>query len=197
MTAQRGDVFKHQKHEHSIVRVSSGIKFNPTKYGITPESISTDCWDGYWCAYGLVNGKFCLKELYINSQNGRYPPVEGVLPDRRCRWLGGAYIEHDGYHRYSLNMEIPYTGKILVGEGFLSKYYIHMGYQRPWAWEKLTELLFLDGRLIEVNDQSSIAAQIREKIQSGYDLEKISFRRRLGLVDVSSLLGEETDVWWV
>lgn len=197
MTAQRGDIYKHQKREYSIVRMSPGTKFNPTKYGITPGSICTDCWDGYWCAYGLVNDKFCLKELYINSQNGHYPPIEGTLPDRRCRLLGRAYIEYDGYHRYSLNMEIPYTGKILVGEGFLSKYYIHMGYQRPWAWEKLTEFLFLDGRLIEVNDQSAIAAKIRGKVQSGYDLEKISFRHRLGLVDVSSLLDEDTDVWWV
>ena len=72
-----------------------------------------------------------------------------------------------------------------------------MGYQRPWAWEKLTEFLFLDGKLIEINDQSSITAKIREKIQSGYDLERISFGRRLGLVDASSLLDEETDVWWV
>lgn len=111
--------------------------------------------------------------------------------------LGRAYIKYDGYHRYSLNMEIPYTGKVLVGEGFLSKYYIHMGYQRPWAWEKLTEFLFLDEKLIEINDQSSIAAKIREKIQLGYDLERISFGRRLGLVDASSLLDEETDVWWV
>lgn len=197
MTAQRGDVYKHQKCQYSIVRMSPGTKFNPAEYGIIPKSICTSCWDGYWCIYGVVNGKFCLKDLYINAQNGCYPPIEGVLPDRRCRLLGRAYIKYDGYHRYSLNMEIPYTGKILVGEGFLSKYYIHMGYQRPWAWEKLTEFLFLDGKLIEINDQSSIAAKIREKIQSGYDLERISFGRRLGLVDASSLLDEETDVWWV
>lgn len=197
MTAQRGDIYKHQKYEYSIVRMSPGTNFNPTKYGIISESISTDCWDGYWCAYGLENGKLCLKELYINSQNGQYPPIKGILPDRRCRLFGHNYIEYDGYHRYSLNMEIPYTGKILVGEGFLSKYYIHMGFQRPWAWEKLTELLFLDGRLIEVNDQSSVAAKIREKIQLGYELEKVSFRRRLGLVDAGSLLDEEIDVWWI
>ena len=177
--------------------MSHSTKFNPTKYGIIPKSICTSCWDGYWCAYGLVNGKFCLKELYINSENGRYPPIEGILPDRRCRWLGHAYIEYDGYHCYSLNMEIPYTGKILVGEGFLSDYYIHMGRQRPWAWEKLTELLFLDGRLIEVNDQSAIAAKIREKIQSCIESENRSSRWRLGLVDVSPLLDQEIDAWWV
>lgn len=197
MTAQRGNIFKHQNSQYSIVIMSHSTKFNPTKYGIIPKSICTSCWDGYWCAYGLINGKFCLKELYINSENGRYPPIEGILPDRRCRWLGHAYIEYDGYHRYSLNMEIPYTGKILVGEGFLSDYYIHMGRQRPWAWEKLTELLFLDGRLIEVNDQSAIAAKIREKIQSCIESENRSFRWRLGLVDVSPLLDQEIDVWWV
>lgn len=197
MTAQRGDIYKHQNQQHSIIRKCPGTKFNPTDYGIIPKSICTSCWDGYWCTYGLVNDRFCLKELYINSQNGRYPPINGVLPDSRRQWLGHAYIEYDGYHRYSLNMEIPYSGKILVGKRFLSKYYIHMGIQQPWAWEKLTELIFSDGKLIEVNDQSIIAAKIRERIQSGDDLEQISFRRRLGYVDASSLIDEEIDVWWI
>lgn len=196
MTAQRGDIYKHEKYEFSIVRRSPGIEFSPTKHGIIPKSICTSCWDGYWCAYGLVNGKLCLKELYINSQSGSYPPIEGILPDRRSRWLGHTYIEYDGYHRYSLNMEIPYTGKILVGDDFISEYYIHMGFQRPWAWKKLTELLFLDGRLIEANDQSAVAAKIREKIQSDNIEKKLSFRH-LGLINVFSPPDEETDVWWL
>lgn len=197
MTAQRGNIFKYQTEDYSIIRMNPGVNFSLKKYKLVPEAICTDCWNGYWYTYGIVNGKFCLRELYINTLGGCYPPIEGVLPDRRRWWLGHTYIEYDGYHRYSLNMEIPYTGKILVGDGLLWKYYTHGGYQRPWAWKKLTEMLFLDGKLIEVNDQSAVAAKLREMAQLDETLEEKCILLRLGCINPKSFLEGDTNVWWL
>lgn len=80
-----------------------------------------------------------LQNLYINSKDDYYPEINNVSPEKE----GKKSFMYMGHHLYkNLNIFIEYTGKILIGKGFINKYYIHMGYQRAWAYEVLQELVF-------------------------------------------------------
>ena len=78
MTAQIGDRFIFRGNNYSIVAISTPIKFNPIQFGITPLSLGTACWAGYWCEYDISKEGIVLKNLYINSKDNNYPPINGV-----------------------------------------------------------------------------------------------------------------------
>ena len=99
-----------------------------------------------------------LQNLYINSENDYYPKINNVSPERENK----KSFQYMGHHLYkNLNIFMEYTGKILIGKGFIKKYYIHMGYQRAWAYEVLDELIFDKGELIKTVDHSEMAKRLR------------------------------------
>ena len=106
---------------------------------------------------------------------------------------------HFGHRVYKdVNMPIPYTGKILLGDGFMQEYYIHMGFQRGWAYKKLIELVFEEGILLECNDLSHIAKAQREAMAKG----NINPRRPGGdnilkFVEDSFSLDYADKAWWM
>ena len=155
MTAQIGDIYKYGKKEYRIVAMSAGMPFNPKYYGLEPHPSSTACYRGYWCEYSVDDEKLVLKNMYMFNMDDNYPPLNGieVAPQEYEECWGSkpgmkgiqkitvpAYMGHRAYKE--LNMLIPYTGKILLGDGFMHEYYIHMGFQRAWAYKKLIEFVF-------------------------------------------------------
>ena len=195
MTAQIGDKFNFNGEMHSIVAMSAPLRFNPGKYGIMPESACTACWRGFWCVYNITDEGIFLNELYINSHNDRYPEIEGILPEKDPNGEGD--LKYMGHHVYkNLNIKMNFSGKLLVGSGFISKYYIHMGFQRAWAYEVLTELVFDEGNLIETNDHSDIAADLRKKIGTAKVFPSSFFPKRDFVSDSFSLeYGDKA--WWL
>ena len=98
-----------------------------------------------------------------------------------------------------LNIKMNYTGKILVGSKFIPKYYIHMGYQRAWAYEVLTEFVFENGNLVKANDLSDVAAKLRAKIDEDRKKADFSMRSELDLkrfVEESFSLDYAKKAWW-
>lgn len=191
MTAQIGDSFKYKGENYQIAAISEPIRFQPQDYGITPVAASTACWRGYWCEYEISERGIILENLYINSRDEYYPDINGVGPQKE----DGKYFEYMDCHFYkNLNLVMDFTGKILLGKGFLRKYYIHMGYQRAWAYEVLKELVFEDGRLIETVDHSEMAKKIRKEIdgQSGSEDKNIE-----KFVTDSFSLRMEDKAWWI
>ena len=104
-----------------------------------------------------------------------------------------------GHRAYkNVNMPIPYTGKILLGDGFLQEYYIHMGFQRGWAYQKLIELIFKEGILLECNDLSHIAKAQRENIKNqGKDSRYSEDSNILKFVNESFSLDYADKAWWM
>lgn len=178
MTAQIGDGFRLKGRGYSLVAISHPLNFDPREYGITPQAACTACWNGFWCVYNVTEDGLFLEDLYINSEGGYYPEIEGVkaLSEEKGQ---NTYM---GHHLYKgLNIKVPYSGRILVGDEFIRDYYVHMGYQAAWAYEILTELVFEKGALVATNDQSGIAADLREKIDRDEDFD----------------LDYEMKVWWL
>lgn len=196
MTAQIGDRFKFEGTEYSIVAISKPLGFDPTEYGITPESVSTACWKGFWCIYNITESGIFLEDLYINSKDGCYPEIGGIKPLSEKN--KGEHFCYMGHHLYKgLNIQVPYSGKILVGDEFIRKYYIHMGYQRAWAYKILTELIFENGVLVETNDLSQIAAELREEISKDKDFEKKLHSNIPEFVRDNFALDYGTKAWWL
>ena len=172
MTAQIGDQFRYKNGEYVIVAGNAPIPFDPLDYGIIPGAICTSCWRGFWCVYDISPDGIYLADLYVNSANNHYPEICGVLPEERPEGDFLSYMGHQVYR--GLNVKIPYTGKILIGDKFIHRFYIHNGFQWPWGYKKLIELVFKEGKLIATNNHSRIAASVRRKeIAEGYEMPKL------------------------
>ncbi len=196
MTAQIGDRFILKETEYRFVNICNPIPFNPQTYGITPSVARTACWKGFWCVYDINSKGIFLKDLYVNSENGQYPKINGVAPMFESD--DKSYLIYMGHHLYkNLNIKVPYSGKILVGDKFIGDYYIHMGYQQPWAYEILIELIFENGELIETVDHSKIANEIREKAPEckDYDFEWYPILPKLVKEEILMKYGKE--IWWL
>ena len=186
MTAQIQDCYKHRRKEYSLVAKQGQICFKPEEYGLKPMAVCTACWRGYWCEYNVNSKGLFLKNLYIFTDDNKYPPINGVNVSEieyddciQCT-IGedGEWIrkkakteKHMGHREYkNLNIPIKYTGKLLLGNDFLREYYIHMGFQQGWAYRELLEFEFKEGKLVQKNDYSEAAEKMRKKLdESGID----------------------------
>lgn len=194
MTAQFGNRFIYKGDNYSIVAISNPIQFNPLDYGIKPVACCTACWNGYWCDYRISTKGIMLQNLYINSEDDYYPEINNVSSEKE----GKKSFQYMGHHLYrNINIFMEYTGKILIGKDFIKKYYIHMGYQRAWAYEVLEELLFDNGKLVNTVDHSEMAKKLREELESREEkIKKTSDNIQL-FVEKSFSLEIKDKAWWI
>ena len=210
MTAQIGDIYKYRNKEYSIIAMSAPINFRPQDYGLNPQASCTACWNGYWCEYYIEKDTLLLKNLFMFNREGDYPPINGVGIIKQTYHEATSYesgakkpkkvmIEDNFGHREYRNVNLPieYTGNILVGDDFMREYYIHMGYQRAWAYKKLLEFVFKDGRLIETVDHSDMAEKIRSELKSNTKVID-NERKNISLfVEKSFSLDMKDKAWWI
>ncbi len=196
MTAQIGDSFTYKKDDYTIVAKSKSLDVHPSDFGIYPQPATTACWRGYWCAYDITDTGIYLRDLYVNSSDDNYPDINGVSVLRHEET--GALVSYMGHRAYKgLDLKIPYTGKILVGKRFMRKYYIHMGFQRPWAYKVLKELVFENGTLTQTNDQSKIAATLRKQLDEKRTPEDILLGCIPRSVEDGVSLDYDVKAWWL
>ena len=158
-------------------------------------SACTACWAGYWCEYDISEEGIVLKNLYINSRDNNYPAINGVEAEEDER----EKFQYMGHHLYkNIGIRMKYTGKILVGKDFLREYYIHMGYQRAWAYQTLVEFIFEDGNLIETVDHSNMAEKLREEIKKDTGKPKPYTEQDIArFVKNSFSLDIDVKAWWM
>ena len=183
MTAQIGDIYKYRDKKYHLVAMSAGMPFDPRQHGLEAHASSTACYRGYWSEYAIDEDILVLKDLFLFNIDGNYPPLNGVEVSPQefedlTVYKGGfhkpqtlsrpAHLGHRVYR--DVDMLIPYTGRILLGDGFLKEYYIHMGFQRAWAYKKLLEFVFEEGILVGCNDLSHYAESARRAMNEwNYD----------------------------
>ncbi len=203
MTAQISDSFTYQGNSYTIVAISANRKlFTPEDYGLHPDSIETSCWDGYWCEFEISDALY-LQRLVVHCDDGNYPDicgrsVSGPIDAGHEQNVAASYQFADaGYQFYeNMNLKVPYTGKLLVGSGFIHRYYIHMGYQRAYAYKKLLEFKFEEGNLKSTTDLSSLAEKFREKIGET-NVHDFEHDENIPLfIQRSFSLSYDDKVWW-
>lgn len=207
MTAQIGDIYKRNDEKYSIAALSAPLPFEPQNYGLEPQPSSTACYRGYWCEYDITDDGLFLENLYLFNREGNYPEFLGksIAPleyqecdDYRERKKRKKTPRHMGHRVYkNVHLMIPYTGKVLLGKDFLGEYYIHMGYQRPFAYKTLVEFIFEDGIPLDVIDHSIAAENLRNSINLKDPAWKLGGGDISQFVEDSFSLDYKTKAWWL
>ena len=158
MTAQVTDSLFLAGRDYSIVAIENEWLFNPPEHGFKPVAPHTACWRGFYCHYSIIASKLVLDSLSISVGNATPPAWRAIEPtsdnsDDDQMWL---------YRDVSLH--VPYSGGVVVGREFLEAFYVHRGFQPPYAYEDVQELIFSRGHLTEQVDRSSPMAEIRDAI---------------------------------
>lgn len=66
-----------------------------------------------------------------------------------------------------LAIPIPFTGGMLLGQGFIDRLYVHMGFHPAWKYTRVVELRLDGGRLVDQCDRSAEMAELRRRIEAG------------------------------
>ena len=178
MTAQISDRFIHNNDTFGIVSIDGEGLFEPKDYGINVIPISTACWRGYYCCYGITDNSLCLHEVYLglNQENerliqkGNGIQLFGKTP-HRCKYVDGKIIKIDISKNFreaqkidcswdwrcdNLNQLIDFTGGMLIGSDDLGRVSLF-----PQSCSKIYELVFDAGQLIEAIDHGSIMSEFQ------------------------------------
>ena len=206
MTAQIDDKFHYHNKEYSVGGISEGKLFDFSEFGIEmePGLESSACWRGYMAYFALSVDQLILDDLFVNLL-GEPNEARTEQPLRRGREINGVIPvtnedmpAHFNNHYRRLHYELDYSGGILIADDFIQGLYVHMGFQKPWKYETVIELVFEEGQLIKETDQSEKMAEFRENLlnpdstkqQPGYEgiFEYVeeSFDRSYGIADEGS-----------
>jgi hypothetical protein len=165
MTAQISDVVMYHGKPHAIAGINGSGLFDPADHGLQPVTISTACWRGYYCTYEVADGSLVLTKLNIGldeknqaSEHGGGPLLFGKAP-RRDKLRGYSYR--------GLQEVVPFSGGLLVADGFIEELYVHMGFHPAWKFRGVHEVLFEKGKVVKETDRSAEIAEFREMISSG------------------------------
>lgn len=189
MTAQISDGFFFDNEEYYEIAISKPIAFSPKRYGLHPVPPSTACWRGYWCDYEITKDAFTLKNLHIRDRDGKYPQINGVnaVPD-----------DMGTFAYFDLDKRLSYTGNIILGNGFLQQYYVHMGFQSAWAFEVVKEFVIKRGALVEIRDFSEQMVEFRKLIDKDPEGFYQNMHRNIPQF-VEDCFSQEyaTKAWWL
>lgn len=193
MTAQISDCYKIGDKDYSLIALNNKLKFNPRAYGLDPVGYTTACYRGFYCMYKVSENKLILDELNVYCGDGfNYPEVNGVLPKKE---EGECFSEFRTYP--NLNLKIDYTGSIVVGTGFLGKYYIHMGYQRAWAYKTVYELQFDKGNLVKKVDHSKYVKKLRDYLDKNIQARRDLWDCSMDFINECFSLDARDKAWWI
>lgn len=163
MTAQISDQFLYNSKIYIISAIENEKFFDVKQYGFRPLPRSSACWRGYFNLYTIANEKLLLDSLNV-SIDEPFPLFCGIQGER------GGFYKYDHIVNYkNVNMIIPYTGGIVIGQDIIREFYVNVGFQSPHCYEKVYELRFIEGNLIDAIDCSSEMGNIRKKIRKYYE----------------------------
>ena len=159
MTAQITDEFRYKGEEYSLIGIAGGELFEPEQYGMEPEMLHTACYRGFYAAYDITDDGIYLRQITMCEKDENYKAIDGVAPDIE---------EHQATYR-DMDLLIPFTGAIRLATDFIEELYVHMGFQKPSAFETVLDFRFEEGKLMEVKDRSAEAKARRGAFKKKYE----------------------------
>lgn len=164
MTAQASDPVHYRGRVFSLAGVSGGDLFDPLAHGFNPRSVVSFCWRGHTCEYAVEDERLLLRSLSVFFDH-RYPET---IPPNEWEGVTGTTGKNRVCTRYApLARLVPFTGGLLLADGFIKELYVHMGYHPAWKFREIHELLFEAGRLTSESDLSKSAEEFRKTLSPG------------------------------
>ncbi len=59
---------------------------------------------------------------------------------------------------------MPFTGGLLLADGFIQQLYVHMGFHPAWEFESVVELLIESGNVVAALDRSAAMKELRDRL---------------------------------
>jgi hypothetical protein len=146
---------------YQIIGVKGEGLLHPIDFGMQCRMMHTACYRGYIAQYEVRDGQLVLTRIHIQAE-GEVLPIDGISPNQP--------FEHNRPVYEGLNVPAPFTGGLLLGRDFIQSMYVHMGFQKPIAYEEVVELHLEDGRVANIFDHSKNLAKKRRL--AGEDAQK-------------------------
>ncbi len=190
MSGQIEDDFLYRDVTYAVAGISDRGLFDIGRLGLQPTMPHTACSRGYLAVFGLVESQLVLHTLHVHLlkpgpgfERRPGPVINGVTPtpsrDRDDLFNN---------HYEGLDLPLDYTGGLLLAAGFIQELYVHMGFQAPWKYQRVVELIFDAGTLTAAHDRSEEMAAIRRRVvasggrgefgESGRDADVVAWIER-------------------
>ncbi len=158
MTAQIPDSVIYEGEEFFLVGVKGEKLYIPEDFGIAPHFRSTACWRGYVMRYTFNKGQLVLDRMLLNTSKPL--KINGIEP-QTLKDVGSFDYSYE-----NLSIKTDFTGAILLAKDFIQEMYVHMGFQRPMAYEIVVELEIQHGNMVSVKDLSKRMEEFRNQDNS-------------------------------
>lgn len=148
MTMQCTDPFVWNGKEWIFLGASNVYKlFDPKKYKLIPEMISTACYKGFIIYFRVTDDLLYLDRLIIRCADNKYPPINNVIPEKYSKYY------KDVMDYKNINLLLPFSGHIIVGSD-LDPDFEGRAFIGPHAYKTTYELKFKKGKFISSKETS-------------------------------------------
>lgn len=173
MTAQASDTVVHRDAEFKLAHsTGSGLVNVFAALGYRPHPTCTACYAGYIAGYSIIDGRLFLSSLSVAPPDEFCDPnYVGELP--KLFGVSGVLGGFLGAEYEGLSEPLPFTGGLILGNGFISDLYAHSGSHPAWKYGRVYEIIFDSGQVIEEHDRSASMADYRTKHEHYWKTEWI------------------------
>lgn len=169
MTAQFPDVVEWEGLPYAIAGVAGKGLFDPREHGLEPVASSSACWRGFEARYAVRDRGLHLVRLQVNLQGERpgkkpvAPPLRGRAGSMESSGKGSGMMFFASFSYEELGV-VPFTGGLLLADGFIEQLYVHMGFHPAWKFERVVELLIESGSVVAALDRSAAMKDLRDRL---------------------------------
>lgn len=162
MTAQISDSLLYTSKSYTLAGVKGAGIFDPAEFALKPTMASSACWRGYVCEYEICNNIILLKNLRINLRGWNNnsvietPLINDIEAIENNEEF--CFFSHD---YKNIDLQLNFTGGLLIARDFISDLYVHMGYHPAWKYRELIEVSLDQGEITSINDASKRAQEFR------------------------------------
>ena len=140
--------------------------FDPRDHGVTPISLTSDCWRGFMSTYLIVD-----ETLYLDGIEIGLDPRDPTGRDHELlsELFGNLKLNGSSTPGHYENLEYPiaFTGGLLLGRGFVNETYVHMGFHLAYGFRHVVELELNEGQVVTRVDRSREMEEVRMKMLRG------------------------------
>lgn len=168
MTAQIMDTVADDGTAYDLVGCAGTGLAHPRQFGMAPAMIHTGCYRGYVADYRVDQDRLLLENLTVGPLfvflffQQPWRPINGVKPRPGVGLAAGAAV-YEG-----LAIPVAFTGRLLFATGFQPEHYVHMGFQKPSAYQRVLLLALTEGKITTREDRSAGYANRSGQFQQRY-----------------------------